>query len=111
MSIEQSRLVFFHLLEDGPHQCLANEPATVGNPVLVAETIQGALLALVEQNSHFMFAGLLFQGVYRLKITNGAQKYRLSLTPVVTRLRPTLLVKAVVPIVSSMDSTACWNWV
>ena len=53
-------MVVFYFLEDGTHEYLADEPAAVGNPVFVAETIQGSLFLLIEEDRDFMFARRLF---------------------------------------------------
>lgn len=40
VSIEQSGLVVFHLLEDCPHERFANEAALVGHTVFIAVAVQ-----------------------------------------------------------------------
>ena len=55
--VEEGRLVGFYFLENGAHEYLSDEPTAVGDPVFVAETIQGSLLILIEKDGDFMFAG------------------------------------------------------
>lgn len=60
MSIEQRRLVVVHLLEDSPHECLPDQPASIAHAIARAETIQCAHLTLVEHDRDPEFASLLF---------------------------------------------------
>lgn len=46
--VKQSRLVVVQAMQDGPHECLANESAAIGDAIFLTETIQNALLPLVE---------------------------------------------------------------
>ena len=69
MLIEQRRLIVFHLLEDSAHQRFANKATTVTYSVLVAETVQRTLLTLIEQDGHFIFAGLLLLHVKNINST------------------------------------------
>ncbi len=48
--IKEGWLVIFHLLEYSPHERFADEAAFVGHAVFLAEPIQCAQFALVEQD-------------------------------------------------------------
>ena len=50
MLIKQRWLVLFHLLEDSPHERFADKSAFIGHAVFLAEPIQCAQFALVEQD-------------------------------------------------------------
>ena len=65
--VEECGLVAVEAFEDGAHECLADETAAIGHAVLVAETLQGLLLAFVKQDRDTMFAGLLFHAGDRLE--------------------------------------------
>ena len=54
--IKQRRLIVFDLLEDSPHEGLANETATVLDLVPLAESVQRALLTVVEQDTYPIFS-------------------------------------------------------
>ena len=61
--IKQRRLVFIHLAEDCPHECLPDQTAFIFYAVLRAETVECLLLAVVEEDGNSMFAGGLHQGL------------------------------------------------
>lgn len=48
--VEEGWLVLFHLLEYSPHERFADKSAFVGHAVFLAEPIQCAQFALVEQD-------------------------------------------------------------
>jgi len=54
--IKQRRLIVIDLLEDSPHEGLANETATVLDLVPLAESVQRALLTVVEQDTYPIFS-------------------------------------------------------
>ena len=54
--IKQRRLVFIHLAEDCPHECLTDEAAFIFYAVLRAEPVECLLLAVVEEDGNSMFA-------------------------------------------------------
>ena len=65
ISVEQGRLVILQTVEYGAHECLANQAASIGHSVFLAEAFQRPLFPLVEQDGHAVFAGLLAFSVSR----------------------------------------------